>query len=482
VHGAHTTQESDGYPQAWYLPAANNIPAGYATTGTYYDLFKALSPFETEWKPGQAMFQYPNDQRAATLWYHDHTLGMTRLNVYAGPAGFYLIRGGQAELPAGVLPGPAPAVGANPFGRYYEIPIAIQDRSFNSDGSLFFPRRRAFFDGFDGPYIPDSDVSPIWNPEFFGNTMVVNGRTWPFLEVEPRRYRFRFLNGCNARFLILKLAADPHAGRPAQPALPFCQIGNEGGFLPRPAQLPQLLMAPAERADVIVDFGHLPVGTEIYLINEGPDEPFGGGEPGDEFEPADPATTGQVMKFVVVPLASTDTSVSPDTLTLPAFDELKAAHVKRRVSLNEMMSMRPGFDGPVSAMLGVMDADLNPVHKMWIDPVTENPAVGSTEIWEIFNFTADAHPIHLHLVTFQIVNRQWLAKDDEGIAQAPARLQGRAMPPEAWEKGFKDTVIAYPGMVTRIKAKFDKAGQYVWHCHIVDHEDNEMMRPLRVGP
>ena len=138
----------------------------------------------------------------------------------------------RAICPPAVLPGPAPGVGADPFGRFYEIPFAIQDRSFNADGSLFYPDSREFFDEFAGPYIPDSDVSPIWNPEFFGNTMVVNGRTWPFLEVEPRRYRFRFLNGCNSRFLILKIVADPLATRPASAALPFWQIGADGGFLP----------------------------------------------------------------------------------------------------------------------------------------------------------------------------------------------------------------------------------------------------------
>ena len=290
LHGGHSAQESDGYAEAWFLPAANNIPAGFATEGTWYEFFKSefQNKFGVEWEPGTATFQYQNDQRAGTFWYHDHTLGMTRLNVYAGPAGFYLLRRGPGDLPPAVLPGPAPGVGADPFGRFYEIPIAIQDRSFNADGSLFYPDSRAFFDEFAGPYIPGSDVPPIWNPEFFGNTMVVNGRTWPFLEVEPRRYRFRFLNGCNSRFLILKIVTDPLATRPATAALPFWQIGAEGGFLPAPVQLDQLLMAPAERADVIVDFTDFPVGTELYLINEGPDEPFGGGVPGTDFPAADP--------------------------------------------------------------------------------------------------------------------------------------------------------------------------------------------------
>lgn len=213
LHGGHSTEESDGYAEAWYLPRANNIPPGFATVGSFYNEFreKFADAHGLKWEPGTATFQYANDQRATTVWFHDHTLGMTRLNVYAGPAGFYLLRGGEGDLPKGALPGPAPSFGDPPGTRYHEIPLAIQDRSFNSDGSLFYPTSREFFDGFAGPYIPTTDVPPIWNPEFFANTIVVNGRTWPKLEVEPRRYRLRFLNGCNARFLILKIADSPTA-------------------------------------------------------------------------------------------------------------------------------------------------------------------------------------------------------------------------------------------------------------------------------
>ena len=480
LHGGHSAQESDGYAEAWFLPAANDIPEGFATEGTWYDFFKGEFQKKSGvvWKTGTATFQYKNDQRAGTFWYHDHTLGMTRLNVYAGPAGFYLLRRGPGDLPPAVLPGPAPGVRPNPpFGRFYEIPLAIQDRSFNSDGSLFYPDSREFFDGFAGPYIPDSvpgsdvpsDVPPIWNPEFFANTMVVNGRTWPSLEVEPRRYRFRCLNGCNSRFLILKIVTDPLATRPALPALPFWQIGADGGFLPEPVRLEQLLMAPAERADVIVDFTGLPVGTELYLINEGPDEPFGGGTPGTDFPAADPTTTGQVMKFVVVPRTGVDTSRDPEQLTLPAFKPLKKrADNIRQVSLNEEASTVPGFGGPIAALLGTLDRAGNPVPRHWEDSITENPALNSIEIWEMYNFTEDAHPIHIHEVQFQLVDRQ--------------PFDGVARPPESWETGFKDTIIAYPGEITRVKVLFDLPGLYVWHCHIVEHEDNEMMRPYFIGP
>jgi spore coat protein A, manganese oxidase len=469
LHGGHTTQDSDGFPEAWYLPAANNIPAGYAKEGTFYDFFK--SEFSTKegvtWETGSATFQYANLQRASTLWFHDHTLGMTRLNVYAGPAGFYLLRGGPDAVPQGILPGPAPALGDPPGKRYYEIPIAIQDRSFNEDGSLFYPTSRKFFDDFGGPYIPDSDISPIFNPEFFANTMVVNGRTWPVLEVEPRRYRLRLLNGCNSRFLILKMVTNPTERRPANPTLPFYQIGSEGGFLPKPVMLSQLLIGLAERADVIVDFTRLRVGTEIHLINEGPDEPFGGGVAGRDFFPADPATTGQVMKFVVVPLTSPDLSTPPHNLVLPTLTPLGASQNTRKVSLNEEDSEILEDIGPRAALLGTLDAHGNPVHMGWDDPITENPALNSIEIWEIYNFTEDAHPIHIHEVQFQVVDRQSFGRR-------------RIRRPEAWETGFKDTVIAYPQEITRIKALFDNPGLFVWHCHIVEHEDNEMMRPYRI--
>jgi spore coat protein A len=391
---------------------------------------------------------------------------MTRINVHSGLAGFYLLRGGPSDLPAGVLPGPAPRPGDAEGTRYREIPMIVQDRSFNADGSLFFPDSRAFFGDYpaNGPYIPDSDVPPIWNPESFGATMVVNGRTWPVLDVEARRYRFRILNSCNTRLLLLKIASDPER-RPASAALPMWLIGADGGFLPAPVPLTRLQLPVAKRADVIVDFTGIRPGTELFLVNEGPDEPFGGGEPGVDFEFADPRTTGQVLKFVVGAPTSPDASVRPDQLTLPSFRRLGAATGTRQVSLNEMEN--EAFDAPVMAMLGTVNPDGTANPRAWGDPLTETPALGSTELWELHNFTEDGHPIHLHQVQFEVVGRQ--------------PFIGPARPPEPWETGSHDTVLALPGEITRLKARFDIAGLYTWHCHILDHEDNEMMRPYLVS-
>jgi spore coat protein A, manganese oxidase len=380
-----------------------------------------------------------------------------------------------------VLPGPFPNEGDKnpPNKKYREFPIVIQDRSFNLDGSLFYPESREFFDGataVNPGFIPDTDLSPIWNPEFFGNMMMVNGNTWPYQGVEQCRYRFRFLNGCQSRFLILDFNQIP--------GVEVWQIGNEGGFLAAPVNITadhgnRLLMALAERADVIVDFTNVPIGNYV-LGNVGPDEPFGGGEPDDDFDAADPDSTGQIMQFRVSAATGPDSSTPPQFLVLPPIPVLPEPATVRKLALLEMMSM--AWDGPAEAMLGTVDEAGNPTHRMWMDPVSENPQVGDTEIWEIYNFTADAHPIHVHEVTFEVVNRQALVTNEEGETEPPARLAGDPRPPEAWESGRKDTLIAYPGEVTRIKAQFNNPGQFVWHCHILEHEDNEMMRPFRIGP
>ena len=589
VHGAHVDPHSDGYPEAWFLPAANNIPAGYATKGSFFDDATGVNPGNL----GYADFRYRNDNPAATLWYHDHSLGMTRSNVYAGPAGFWLVRGGAYDgatvqgQPA-ILPGPAPVTGQSVLqlnvpgdpvrNAIREIPIAIQDRSFNDNGSLFYPDNRAFFEGDPPPdlnisFAPVSDVAPIWNPEAFFNTMVVNGTTWPSLEVAPAYYRFRLLNGCNSRFLNLSLCVvDPASDNCFVPRieLPFYQIGAEQGFLPQVVQIQTgyatplpgngfiplpvpaiggteqaLLMGLAERADVIVDFTGLDNGIKIRMINTGADSPFGGFPVGPAA--ADEATTGQVMQFVVnhaLLLPSDADTTPPEALVLNKEPALPPTTTRtRQVSLNEEISGNldlakkvcvcadelgafavpinqvactadpvaacpTGFQhiepfGPTAAKLGVVNlanpaeplgivlpwedtsGTSNPVQVTMADNVTkrtvnvtENPrilgGVAPIEEWEIYNFTEDAHPIHLHLVEFQVVGRA-------PIPPGTTLISGGVQP---WESGFKDTVVAYPGEITTVRARFDIPGLYVWHCHIVEHEDNEMMRPyvVSIGP
>jgi FtsP/CotA-like multicopper oxidase with cupredoxin domain len=493
VHGAMGVgDESDGYTEAWYLPDASDIPDGYADHGRWYEFFRnqAESRFGVPWRPGEVTFQYPNDNPASTLWYHDHALGLTRTNVYTGPAGFYIVRGGPHGDEAvtdsltgrrAVLPGPAPGTPNRGQVDHHEVLLAIQDRSFTADGQLFYPDSRAFFDGYEGPYLPDSPIPPIWNPEFFGNTLIVNGRTWPYLEVEQRRYRLRLLNGCGSRFLILDFSAIPGAN--------VWQIGGDGGFLDEPLDLTtaygsQVLLGPAERADLIVDFTSVPVGSHV-LTNLGPDEPFGGGTPGVDFEPADPSATGQVMQFRVGRRLGADRTTPPERLVLPGPPPLPEPDTVRRLALIEHLHEPvEGEEAPVAAMLGtVMDHGGGVLHaeaRMWSEDVTEVVDPGATETWEIYNLTADAHPIHLHEVSFDVIDRQGIVIDEDGHGFALAATPPAQ--PMPWESGRKDTVIAYPEQVTRIRATFSTPGRYVWHCHILEHEDNEMMRPLQVGP
>jgi FtsP/CotA-like multicopper oxidase with cupredoxin domain len=387
--------------------------------------------------------------------------------------------------------------------------------------------------GVNIPYLPaaGSDISPVWNPEAFFNTMTVNGNTWPVLDVAQAQYRFRLLNASDSRFMNLSMFILKPNGKKGD-EVPFYQIGSEQGLLPQvvqietgfatplvPGQAPPknpsqkvkgtfkdqgLLIGPAERPDVIVDFSQLPAGTIVRMYNTGPDAPFGGFPD----VPADPATTGQVMQFVVNPtlngLSPTDpTSASPATspynLALdanPGGDPLLGpGGVTRDLALLEeesallcvnvdaktgVITLVPGSLPPLCAGGGVPFAPKAAVLgvngslgaagasvTLWDDPIATNPQLGAVETWELWNQSADAHPIHLHLVKFQVVNRQVIG--------------GAVRPPEPWEAGWKDTVAAYPGEVTRVRAQFDLPGLYVWHCHILSHEDNEMMVPYCVG-
>jgi spore coat protein A len=418
-------------------------------------------------------FRYDNDQEAATLWYHDHALGITRLNVYAGLAGFYLLRDNNENqhIANGVLP-----------GGDYEIEIVIQDRMFTSDGNLYFPSEDPEIEpGFD----PLPDVPSII-AEFFGDFILVNSIAWPVLDVEPRKYRFRLLNGSDSRFYILRFDNE----------MQFYQIGTDVGLLPDPVPLTELLIAPGERADLVVDFTDR-YNDDIILQNFGPDDPFKGFNPdgtlsdgeGGVLPSADPNTTGLVMKFSVnLPFDTNipNATVGVGTHLRPEITPLVQTGASRQLVLFE------GLDnfGRLQPLLGTLaEGSL-----AWFETITENPMLDDVEVWEVYNSTEDAHPIHLHLVAFQIINREsfegWVEEKDQpqhdgstgvgGILHITS-LGGDSRDPEPNEDGWKDTAIMLPGEVTRVIAKFDLPGRYVWHCHILSHEDHEMMRPYFVG-
>jgi FtsP/CotA-like multicopper oxidase with cupredoxin domain len=554
LHGGEVSSKFDGGPDQWFTPDGKH--------GSGYETFDNIPVNSNE-----ALYEYVNEQEAATLWFHDHALGATRLNVYRGLAAFYLLRDefdtGKPDNKLGL-----PAGG-------HEREIAFQDRMFDTNGQWYFPDGTG--PGLNGPP-PNPLIHPFWNPEFFGDVMVVNGKSWPFLEVEPRRYRFRLLDGCNARFLELRLMnRDTHSAGPA-----IWVIGTDGGLLDKPVKLndpkvpankaPRLLMAPGERYDVIIDFAGC-AGQTFTLVNSAKGPYPNGMAP-------DPSTTGQVMEFrVTLPLSGTDASFNPasgaslrgETNQPPKIvrlvDPVKgtlAAGVSPKVTRQLVLVEVEGLGGPIEVLVnntkwdGTRSDTMEPIPGVVDDGhgngISESPQVGSTEVWEIVNLTMDAHPMHLHLTQFQLMNRQMfnltkyralydslfpggtyggqLPDGTWGEMSYPAGvfipaygpplpidgsdprsagklggnpdvkpfLQDGIMPPKPEEAGWKDVVKMYPGQVSRIVVRFapqdtsiggvqpgenkysfdpTEGPGYVWHCHIVDHEDNEMMRPYK---
>lgn len=409
LHGANVPPEFDGHPEAWFTPGVREVGPTFATD----------------------LYAYPNRQPATALWYHDHTVGITRLNVYAGLAGFYLLRDPvEQSLPL-------------PRGRF-EVPLLLQDRSLNPDGSLFYPAQ--------------------FEMEFFGEIITVNGTAWPYLAVEPRRYRLRLLNGANARFFRLHF----------DEALPVWQIGTDGGLMEQPVRLRSLLLSPAERADLIVDFTGL-AGRSFTVTNDAP-IPFPDGDP-----PSEP--TQQVMQFqVTLPLSEADVSSIPPRLTRLEWLQPEQAVRVRDLPLEELTFTHNAEESAIT-LLGIRSrVSGRPQLLTWGDAITENPQLGTVEVWRLLNISGDAHPIHLHLVRFQILDRQPF--DVELLKQTgELRFTGSPVPPEPNERGLKDTVNAMPGQVTRIIARFgDFTGEFVWHCHMLEHEDHEMMRRYVVAP
>ena len=531
LHGGEVPPVIDGGPDSWFT--ADAALHGHA----YYP------------GPGgggnASVYRYPNSQEAGPLWFHDHVLGATRLNVFAGLAGAYPLIDPNLALPTGLHPVGLQQGSTGPVD--YLIPMVVQGRSFDTNGQWFFPTTGI------------NPEHPYWIPEFEGDTLVVNGKVWPFLNVEPRRYRFLFINGTNARAMEMFLTNPvTKVNGP-----PIWQIGTDGGYLDRPVkidpsapkgQMQRLLFMPGERADVIIDFAGF-AGQSLILRNTGR-HPFPKGTPPHG------TTIGRVIQFRVGPGPVPDASYDPASgiplrppmirLVNPATGTLAAgvtADKTRQLTLNEVVSPA---DEPLEILVnntkwdglradGSVRDDFTPVTAGGAtEYFSEFPAEGTTEMWEIVNTTADAHPIHTHLTQYQVLNRQNYNTNKYGAAYAAAfpggayipgygpplnyqtgnpralggnpditpYLQGPAMPPAPNEAGWKDTAIMYPGQVTRIAVRYsptDKALNdpnlvypfdpdakanptdpdghgYVWHCHIIDHEDNEMMRPYKVTP
>ncbi|HSR97398.1 MAG TPA: multicopper oxidase [Kofleriaceae bacterium] len=535
LHGAEVLSQFDGHPDAWFTP--NNAMTGQGFVSNNYN--------------------YVNRQEATTLWFHDHSLGTTRLNVYSGMAAFYLIRDGRDTGGANNAIG----LPAGPF----EQELMIADRQFDTKGQLLFPDGTPSDNptGINGGP-PNPDVHPFWIPEFFGDVITVNGRSWPFFEVQPRRYRLRFVNASNARFYQMQLFRSDASHQPTStPGPAIWQIGSDGGFLNTPTNLdagndaPHLFLAPAERADVIVDFRGQQ-GKNFILVNgQGAFAPFPSGDP------PDPNTSGQVMEFRVnQTLQGNDNSFNPASppralraapiVDIKPGDTHRAPDKTRQLVLVEV----EGDGGPLEVLLNNShwDGKRNGTNTTIPGSVsngrgitaTEVPRVGSTEVWEIANLTEDAHPIHIHLIQFQVIARQAYRRDDyraawdgtfpggtfAGVTYPPGTyipgfgpprdyntanavgalggnlsfnpfLQGAPITPDESEAGWKDTIKVLPFEVTRIAVRwaptttavnnvqagtnrfpFDPTSGgpgYVWHCHILDHEDNEMMRSYLVG-
>jgi spore coat protein A len=573
LHGNEVLSQYDGHPDAWWTP-------GFAQTGRAF--------------LGNT-YNYLNQQEATTLWFHDHTLGIVRLNVYAGLAGFYFIRDardtGLASNPI-TLPSGA-----------QEAELMIQDRQFDTNGQLYFPDSDNPANLNGPPANPDKH--PFWIPEFFGDVMTVNGKSWPTMEVQPRRYRFRIVNASNARFLIMQMfnqqGVDMHQNGAAGPAI--WQIGSDGGLFNAPVKLDDpangpnacagapvgnnvdvragakcLFLAPAERADIIVDFGGQ--AGKTFTLKNFAVIPFPSGSPVG-FGAPDATADGLVMQFKVdLPLQGSDTTFNPagnhPALRAAPIVNIKniAPNKKRQLILVEEESDTANPDGPgspvddgtpVESLINNTKWNGNREGTTTVVPgstsngrgvsATETPQEGSTETWEVANLTGDAHPIHIHLIQFQVISRQvfdvdsyltdWMAAFPGGTFNgfnfpagvyipgfgppltynvlnsagalggnlnfdAAKYLQqgacaGGACPvraPEALDSGWKDTIKMFPGEITRIAVRWapqdiaangTHAGQdpfpfdptngpgYIEHCHILDHEDNEFMRPMLIA-
>lgn len=427
LHGAEVPAVYDGYPDAWFTASGEH---GFAYTTQNYT--------------------YPNSQQPTLLWYHDHTFGITRLNILSGLAGLYIIRP-KEKLPAWIPQ------------KNYEVTLLIQDKAIYTNGSLNFPTVGLSLDN-----------HPHWCPEYFGDTILVNGKAWPYLVVKPRKYRFRLVNAGNARVYEFSLSS---------PNTSFVQIGSDGGLLEHPQHLDVVTVAPAERVDLIIDFAAV-AGENVTLHNAAL-VPYPDGDP-----LFTPPSTRSIMQFRVKPFDADDAPNSPlipENITTHPVTNITGALVRTHT----MIEIADENDFPTGSLLS---------NFTWRDPVTETPFLGSTEVWEFINLTPDAHPMHIHLIKFKVLNIQAFnltLYEEGGCDRFETDYRGigscittDSVAPLVNHAGWKDTVVALPGYVTRLalhwtpeyggEFPFDATAfpGYLWHCHILDHEDNDMMRPI----
>ncbi len=554
LHGGYVPWTSDGGPFSWFTPTGT-VGAQDGSAGVSF-----LNGVDGS--PGTADYYYPNAQSERLVWYHDHAVGITRLNAYAGMAAGYII---VDPVLSALTTGNTPAI--PPLA--YTIPLIIQDKTFKvtadqwgRPGDLWYPyiyeskgpnARWDLGDPSDG-FPVDAGVvpSPTCVPEAFFDTPVINGTAYPYVEVEPRRYRFLALNGSQARFYNLQLYYEStvNPGEPdfSQPGPAFIQMANEGGVLPAPVVLNNppvqiatncdgsvnpdgpfnLLMAPAERADLIIDFSTVPVGKNLILYNDAP-APFPGGDPRNDYFTGAPDQTGiggapspvagqgpntrTLMQFRTVALTGTADTMTFQT-TLEALEAaLPGAYRDSHQPFGEMdldpnapgvlyeiKTLNEDYDeyGRLIQRIGTDEAKYGDTYgRNYLDDATETYQDGQVVVWDIYNTTGDTHPMHFHLTNVQVLGRATF--DDSIPSQLAFVPTSPWTPPDPNYRGWKETVRMNPGEVTRVIMKFslptvpfpvpgsprqglDEGHEYVWHCHILEHEEHDMMRPLVIQP
>jgi spore coat protein A len=351
-------------------------------------------------------YQYPNFQNARTLWYHDHGVHITAPNAYMGLAAMYILHDPH-ELSLPIPHGP------------YDVPIVIKDAMFTSAGELIFDENGGLGGG----------------SGMFGDVVLVNGRPWPAMPVERRKYRFRLLNASVSRSYLLALSTGD----------PFSVIGTDGGLMPAPAETTTLRFGMAERYEIVVDFAQYPIGTRVVLENRSLPNNI-------DFD-----TTGVVMAFDVVGDATSTVNNTVPSAINPD-NEVMRLTPDQAVTTRRMEFKRQGGEWTVNGQTW------EDVTNSGFTQVVANPKLGDVEIWELTNNSNGwFHPVHIHLVDFKILDRN-------------------GQPPRPYEQGPKDVAYVGEGETVRVLMRFGpQVGRYMMHCHNLVHEDHDMMVQFEVG-